>query len=223
MHQSAGIVLHSIKYRDYDQIVTLFTREEGLIQLLVKRAYTKAQGFGNQTALFVEAHHIYTKGRGDLYISKEISPLSFHLELRQSTACLEAAVQLAKTILHSQMPAKACPSLYELFLFYLKAVAKFPLATRLVASFRLKLLRYEGLFGVTPQCALCQESLHAHYLYQGESFCEQHAPPGAIFLSLEEAAAFYTLAFSRSLVELESLAYAIELEEKIAFFCQTIN
>lgn len=217
-YRTEGIILSSIKYRDYDQIATLFSREEGVLPLLIKRAYGKSEGYGTKTAPFVKAEHLFSKGKGELFLSREISTICYHLELRATAAHLEAASQLARMVLHSQMPAKAAPELYDLFSYYLKAMGTFSAPAMLVASFRLKLLRHEGLFGVRPFCSVCQCPLDNHYFFLGESFCHVHAQMGSIHLTPEESAAFYTLSFSRSLAELEALSSDPTLEKKILDF-----
>lgn len=217
-HHSEGIILSAIKYRDYDQISTLFTLEEGLIQLFIKRAYGKKEGYGTKCAPFVKAEHIYTKGRGDLYISHEISPLSFHLELRQTAERLAAAVALTQLVQQTQIPLKATPQLYHLFSHYLTALCTCDNPTHLTVSFRLKLMRHDGFFGVTPECSVCREPLCEHYLSKGESYCQMHAPEYAIHLDDAESVAFYTLAFSRSLQEISEVCCTPLLEIKIGAF-----
>lgn len=210
--KSEGVILHLLKYGEHDQILTVFTREEGLIKLILKgnsgRKKMKAD-------LLMRAEFIYLRRQNSLMSCREWSLITPYLQLRKSLASLEGACAMAKALLHSQCEQKASPRLYELLIYYLEklSVAKQPEA--FVASFLLKILRHEGLLGLTPHCCVCHQDLTDHYVFKGESYCERDRPPQAIALSPFEAEKIFILAFSRSLALIESQHLHSELQNHV--------
>ena len=80
-YRTEGVILHaSLNFRDYDQILTVFTPDEGIVKFIVKRSLT-ANGSINSPLTRVE--FVYSKGKSDLLLCREISLLKMHLELRK--------------------------------------------------------------------------------------------------------------------------------------------
>jgi DNA repair protein RecO (recombination protein O) len=218
--KNEGVILHAIKYGEYDQILTVFTREEGLIKMIFKGAYAKKRALGASTAPFTQAEFVYDKRQSSLFVCQESALLHAHLNLRKSLACLDAAYLLAKILLASQAEQKASPLLYDLFVCYL---ARIPLSlspAALVASFQLKFLRHEGLFGLTPHCSLCKADLRDHFIARGESYCEGDRPEEAVKLTPFEAETVFILAFSKSYDLIEQSALGSDLKAKIEWLFQ---
>lgn len=205
MHRTEGVILNSIDFRDYDRISTVFTQEEGLIKLIQKRANSAKYGKGAHAEPLTQAEFVYTMGRGELHVCREISILDSHLSLRKNLICLEAGCDLLKTLLATQLPHKPAPDLYKLLTGYLKnlplAVDPFALAT----SFKLKVMRHDGTFGITPYCNSCQNDLEQIHVFGGESFCCNHKPVGSLWFNSEESGLLLELAYSRSYARLHEL------------------
>lgn len=221
LQKSEGVVLHALKYGDYDQILTVFTREEGLIKLIVKGAY-RNQNKGSFTAPLTQAEFIYSKRQSSLFHCREKSVVNYHLSLRESLECLEGACAMVKSLQATQVELKPAPLVYELFTCYLDRLPHTLQVKNLVSSFQLKLLRHEGLFGLTPQCSLCNIDLLTHYVVQGESFCETHKPLGNISLTPFEAQALFTMAFSRSLTLIEESEMDLNLKSKVDWLFESL-
>lgn len=139
--QAEGIVLRSIPFKDHDRILTLFTKEAGLISLMVKRVK-------RHTAVatpFCQAEYLYTKSKSDLYRFHDATVLDDHLPLREKLQNLQAGGHIGHAILHSQLPGKPAPKLYQLLVACLKQIPHFPNPHNLVTSFQLKLLTHEGV------------------------------------------------------------------------------
>lgn len=200
--KTEGIVLHTLKFKDTDQIATLFTPHEGLLKFLIKRAYTTKFGKGTATALLSRAEFVYTKGKGDLYLCQEVTPLNAHPNLRANLPLLEASFDLLKGILRTQMPHRAAQALYQLLQTTLERIHTLSDPWSAALSLRLKILRYEGVFHPTPFCSQCEIPLNAQCLHLGESFCRSHAPLRAVEFSPEECALLDHLAHARHWSEL---------------------
>ena len=149
MHTDHGLVLRSFDYKEKSRIFTLFSRKEGIISLISRKA------LANLTTPLCYGEFLYYKGRGDLYSLKEGRILDMHLPLRASYDLLQVATKMLQSILDSQLPGKPTPELFDLLLAYLKQLPRNPDA--LYASFLLKLLKHEGLLFLSPDAKLLYE------------------------------------------------------------------
>ncbi len=147
--RAEGIVLKTLNYKEKDRICTVFTKEHGVVALLVKGASTPARS--SLSTPFCEAEWIYVKGRGDLYRVNDASLIDTHADLRSSFAHLQAAGEMAAVLLHSQFPAKQAPQLYAIFSRFLKQLPTFSNPTTLLTAFYLKLLHHEGVLNWEKQ------------------------------------------------------------------------
>lgn len=185
-----GIVLKSIDHQDNARIITLFSKEQGILSLFVKGIFQKHPRKLALTTPFSEIEIVFKKGRSELFSFVDGSIIDEHFTLRSSYQALCAAGDLSKSLLQSQWPGKPSPFLYELFRAFLKQITLFdrppsspevtPLAL-LVATFQLKLLAHEGLIAPSPHCLHCAQP--ACTLHQGESLCAAHRPAHAPILS----------------------------------------
>lgn len=215
-----GIVLHQLKYGEYDQILTVFTREEGLIKLIYKGASGRSK---NRADLLMRGEFLYTPGKSSLMTCREFAIINPYLSLRKSLACLEGACAMAKALLDSQCEQKPAPQLYDLFICYLE---RLPLALQpeaLPTSFLLKVLRHEGLLGLTPHCSVCLQDLTEHHVFRGESYCRQDKPAQAITLNPFEAETLFVLAFSRSFALIEQNSVKKDLQSSIIQMFAELN
>jgi recombinational DNA repair protein (RecF pathway) len=84
---------------------------------------------------------VYTLGRGELHISREVTPLERYHHNNRSFAHLEAACAMAQALRQSQLLEKPAPMLYELFLVFLQGLETCELPRTWTCSFLLKILR----------------------------------------------------------------------------------
>lgn len=212
LFKSEGVVLHTVNFRDSDQIVTVFSQQEGMIKLLCRRARSKK---GSTTQPLAEAEFVYLKGRSEIYTCQETTIISHHMSLRSSYNRLTAAFNIAKALLHSQDALAPAPQLYQLLTSYLRQLGKTDNPKALVASFQLKLLRHDGLFQPMTHCSICQNPLTDYFLDAGECFCSDHRPPYAMAINHCEAAVIEALALSRSFSAIAAQTLTVDLEAKI--------
>jgi DNA repair protein RecO (recombination protein O) len=210
-----GIILQAIPFQDFDQILTVFTPEEGIIKMFVKRAFSSKNGKGTLTAPLSHAEFVCTAGKSDLYSCREISMYNQHLKLRESISTLEAATDFLQALLKSQLPQKPVPDLFKLLNIYLEKIPVCVDPYALAVSFRLKILRFEGLLGLGPICTQCEAPLDHNFAADGESFCQKHAPPYALEFTQTEAELIEVLAFSKNFSQLCPIKIDPEFFHKI--------
>lgn len=186
-----GLVLRTVEYKQRQRIITLFTKNHGLIHLIVKKISRKKSDLLSLTTPFSIGEFQYIMYRSDLYSLEDAMVKNANLELRKSLSHLEAAAQLTNAVLASQMPGKSSPLLYHLITCYLKQAPLFENPSLLTGSFLLKLLKHEGLLFDQRRCAHCS-SLPTH-LFFGEPLCNAHASPLALKMDQEEWNSFFFL------------------------------
>ncbi|MFQ5728946.1 MAG: DNA repair protein RecO [Waddliaceae bacterium] len=200
--RTEGIILHTLDFQDYDQILTVFSIDQGIVKFFLQGTRNSRHKKGIGTTPLTVGEYIYRKGKSDLFYCREISVINQHLGLRKNLAALETACDLIQTVQKSQFPGKPAPALYQLLVRYLDSIPLFSSPEILGASFRLKLLRHDGHLGITSQCSACGTPLSALYLVRGESFCKEHATGNVYFFSEEEADLLNRLAYCRTISEL---------------------
>lgn len=134
-----GLLLQSVPYLGQKKILKIFT-PDGLISV-----------FAQKTKLdpFCLAEWVYRKGDTDLFPLQDSTLLDPLLDLRKSYPTLLAAGRMAQDLLRTQLPNKKAEELFDLALFYFRKLSSSP--DLLSASFRLKVLVYEGLLSPTAE------------------------------------------------------------------------
>jgi DNA repair protein RecO len=135
----SGLLLQSIPYLGQKKILKIFT-PDGLLSLFAKTS---------SLSPFCLAEWVYQKTLKEIYPLKDSTLLDPLLQLRQNYATLSAAGSIARDLLRSQLPNKKAPELFQLACLYLRNLSNAPAI--LAASFRLKLLVYEGLLAPDPE------------------------------------------------------------------------
>ncbi len=209
---SEAIVLRSFDYQEHQRILTLFTPESGILQLIVKGLNQKNLHLFALTTVFCIGHYHFAHGRSDLYRYLDGTCLEL-LPLRENLRHLQAGAAIAKALLHSQMPGKPSPRLYALTLAYLKQIPHFENPAPLVSSYQLKLLKHDGLTHIRLPCSLC--AMEASHLNRGQTFCYSHALPDSFFFTQSEWSALIELQDARQFEPLKQIALEPLLQEKI--------
>ena len=131
MEKTQGLLLHSIPYLGSKNILKVFTPHFGLLTLIGKENHSP----------FCIAEWIFKKSQKEIYSIQESALLDPLLSLRQTFETISIAGKLAQDLLRTQLPNKHGP--YDLACAYLRKLHLRP--QMLLASFRLKLLTFEGL------------------------------------------------------------------------------
>lgn len=185
IYRSNGVVLEVKNFEETDQIISVFTENEGLVKFFVKKAHLMKNRL--KTTPLTLGEFVYVKGKSELYRLNEISIQNHYLDLRKDLKKLELGCIFLNLILKSQMIGKPAPLLFHLLVRYLDKIKVFEDLIPLEASFRIKLLQYEGLF------SLDEANLFDPY----------------------EKELLHLLLFSPSFTHLKTLSVSAELHEKI--------
>lgn len=213
--RTEGIILQERVFQDYDAILTVFSTDLGVIKMIAKGAHRPQKRSSMVTTPLTHAEFVYTQGRSELLKCSEISVKRHSAYLRHTLPVLESACDMAQAVCLSQWPDKASPNLYLLLNSYLENLHQMVDPYVLASSFRLKLLRHDGLLKLQSKCSVCSELLPTHYIAAGESVCAIHASEHAVAFSADEIAVVYLLAHCRVFSEIADLVLEPLLRQKI--------
>ncbi len=154
-----GVILSTTDFKESDKIATLFTREFGLLSVLLRRAMSEKS---EKIAPLAHIEVVFLQKDTEIKACKEYAVLNTNLSLRKSLSHLESACGMVQALSRSQWKEARAPLLYDLFLFLLKKLPESADPLTLLTFFRIKILKHEGLFGLPPDSELStadQESL----------------------------------------------------------------
>jgi len=206
--KTEGITLQSIPYKERQKIITVFTKEKGIITLIAKGISKKNTSLISISDPFCLCNFIYKKGKSDIFFLKDLEILDNFLFLRNDLEDINIACKMAKSILKSQMPHKTTPFLYILFKKYLKKITFTNKKNALFSSFLLKVLIHDGLFHLKKRCNICNKK--STNIQRGESLCENHSTTNSFFFSEEELQKIEILTYKKTFKEIE-----IEINNKL--------
>lgn len=205
--KTEGVILHALNFRDYDQILTIFTYTEGLVKGIVKGALRSQRNHNSSaTSPLTRIEFLYVKGNSDLLKCSEISPLSQYLQLRNELTRLEAACDIAQAIISSQMPHHPSPDLYRLLVWSLDKISLIADPLLLAISFRLKLLRHDGVLHISDEV-----------LYP------EHSKGTGLSFTQAEMKLLETLTYLKNLNEIAAQQSTLEFRKKVNSLFQELT
>jgi DNA repair protein RecO (recombination protein O) len=146
MINEEAIVLRSTQYKETDRIITLLTKEAGILSVMAKRISHKDLKMHSLASPLHRGEYILSPINPDLFRLKDGHILDTYVEVRRSFAHLKVALELLDLTEKSQMPGEAAPLLYLLLSSYLTALKVVENPQLLKISYVLKLLRHEGIY-----------------------------------------------------------------------------
>lgn len=223
--KTEGIILNTISYRDYDQILTLFTAHAGLIKLMCYGSRSQKSKWRGLCLPLTRLEVVYQEKKGEIFVCRDLTLVDAHLWLKEEFNQLEAACDLLHTLNCSQMLGKEAPRLYALLLAYLKKIPYIADPWILAISFRLKLLKHEGMLSCPFVCQECGQSIWTEaYWSRLGMHCVFHLPLAAHRWNSQELGLIYQLVSCQHYKELSGLALPTGFRAKIhKFFHEYIS
>ncbi len=223
--QTEGIILKAIPFREEDAILSLFTQEAGVIKLFCRGARSPRKGSALSVPL-TQVEVIYKERASDLFSCQEMRMIHSFFELRGHLLHLEVASDFLRVILSSQLIGKPAPQLYALLCYYLRKIPQIADPWVLATSFRLKLIKHEGLAPFPLGCGECLALLEEGGVQYGENWrCQKHPLPGGIlgiFWTKEELDQVYRWANCQHYREICSDGISLELRQKLVLFFEDL-
>lgn len=212
-----GIVLKSFPFRNHDFIFTVFTHDQGKLTFLIKGSKKKPV-----QALCSPLNHVeitYRETKGEMWACEGLTIMHNFANLRTQFSRLDSACDMLHSLYTSQEMGKSAPLLYQLLLSFLNKMTDSSCPETLALSFRLKLLKHEGLLTFPLHCFSCQTNVHTECFYwRAQFFCSQHAPPYAGYFSTSEMDLCRHLTLCRQHSDLINVSLSRQFKDKLERF-----
>lgn len=214
-----AVVLRTTPYRDSDQIVTLFTANAGLIKILCYGSRNQKSKWRSLCDPLKRLEVVYREKAGEIFECRDLSLIDSYDSIKKHFRHIEAACDLLNALFISQMPGREAPDLFTLLTFFLKKIPEIENPWILAITFRLKLLKYEGLLTCPFFCQECREPLLQNgYFSEGRWLCAKDRHSISLHFSGQELQLLYRLVSSQKYGNLVDVPLTIDLKAKIDRF-----
>ena len=151
-----AIVLRSVNYRDFDRILTLFSREEGKISAAARGAHRAKSPLAAASTQFTAGEFALEERNGKLSVKSFLLDEAFY-PLREDARRLSYATALSQIVEEIVQPNQPNPDLYDAFLRALAYLAfdRERDCTNAVLPFLLRAMAFSGHAAMLTRCAAC--------------------------------------------------------------------
>ena len=182
--QTEAVVLRLLDYGDSDRIVTFFTVDHGKLAGFAKSARKSTKRFGNALELFSHGMVFFVRRGGNLVFIEKCDVINHHARIRNDLESTLAASYMAELVERFTIEEKPIPSLFSLFVRFLRFAETGPPSELLLRLFELSLLTETGYKPHLERCVACGTHVDAiaHPLFSpqdGGILCERCAPPSS--------------------------------------------
>jgi DNA repair protein RecO (recombination protein O) len=164
-YKATGINLKSMPMAEIDRLVTILTKEYGLIRAIAPGARKHHSRFGGRSELFVANELLIAKGRSLDKIT-QAETIESYPGLARDLSKLAAAQYLAEMVLYLALTDQPQEELYSVFNEHLRRLEKVPRGdrsvTEIVACLCHGIFHLLAVTGIAPQlhsCSLTKEPL----------------------------------------------------------------
>jgi DNA repair protein RecO (recombination protein O) len=156
-YETQGVVLRSIRLREADRVLHLYTSEHGRVGAVAKGVRRTRSRFGGRLEPFFRLQLRLYEGRGELHTVTQAVTVESYPRLRERGASIGAATSACETILRLFSDGEANAAAYNLLCRELRLLDAEPSAAgpANLLAFRLKLLLAAGFLPELGACACC--------------------------------------------------------------------
>lgn len=156
-YKTEGVVLRSMRLREADRIVHLYTAARGRVGAVVKGVRRSRSRFGGRLEPFFRLDLVLYEGRGELHTITQAEAVEWYPRMRERHATLSAAAAAGESVLRLFGEGEGNPAAYNLLCNELRLLDSQPEAAgpSNQLAFRLKLLLAAGFVPELSSCAAC--------------------------------------------------------------------
>lgn len=196
-----GIVIREHMTGEQDRLITLLTREKGIITAFVNGGRNPKNKNVAATGLLCYSDFSIEKTRRDIYVIKEATAKEVFFSLRENIVSLSLAQYFAELTYELAPREEEAADFLSLLLNAVFLVAKGTKEEKLIkAATELRMLCLSGFMPSVVSCALCDsfESEKMHFdLHTGEIYCDDCKTKSSLHeLSLSVVSAMRYICFS---------------------------
>ncbi len=156
-YKTEAIVLRSMRLREADRIVHLYTSDHGRVGAVVKGVRRTKSRFGGRLELFQRVHLVLYKGKGDLDTVTQAQAVEWYPRLRMHGASINSAGLACESVMKLFGDGESNEAAYNLLCRELQVLDSDPSAATAanLLAFRLKLLLAAGFMPELSACVQC--------------------------------------------------------------------
>jgi DNA repair protein RecO (recombination protein O) len=156
-YKTEAVVLRSIRLREADRVLHLYTSSRGRIGAVAKGIRRTRSRFGGRLEPFFRLRLLLYEGRGELHTVTGAETVECYPRLREHSASLNAATSACESLLRLLGEGEANVAAYNLLCRELQLLDADPSAggPANLLAFRLKLLLAAGFLPELTSCARC--------------------------------------------------------------------
>jgi DNA repair protein RecO (recombination protein O) len=156
-YKTEGIVLRSMRLREADRIIHLYTGTHGRVNAVVKGVRRTKSRFGGRLEPFVRVQLVLYEGRGELHTVTQAEAVEWYPRLREHGGAILAAGTACDSVLRMFGDGEANTAAYNLLCHELQLLDARPHAAGAanLLAFRLKLLLAAGFLPELSECVRC--------------------------------------------------------------------
>jgi DNA repair protein RecO (recombination protein O) len=156
-YKTEAVVLRSIRLREADRVVHLYTALRGRIGAVAKGVRRTRSRFGGRLEPFFRLRLVLYEGRGELHTVTQAETIESYSRLREHGPTLQAAGSACESVLRLFSDGGANPAAYNLLCHELALLDAEPAAAGAanLLAFRLKLLLAAGFVPELSACVRC--------------------------------------------------------------------
>src|SRR5688572_823015 len=181
LYRDEGIVLCTHKLGEADRIISVLTRHHGKVRAVAKGVRKTKSRFGARLEPPTHLQLQLYEGRSELHIIDQVETVDHFRAIREDLDRLTHAVAMLEAADQLGLEGEPNPSLYQMLLGALRALAGHS-GPLVVPAFFLKVLALEGFRPMVDECVECgaTEDLVAVDLDSGGVRCAQHRTGTAV-------------------------------------------
>jgi DNA repair protein RecO (recombination protein O) len=156
-YKTEAVVLRSIRLREADRVLHLYTSERGRVGAVAKGVRRTRSRFGGRLEPFFRLRLVLYEGRGELHTVTQAETVESYPRLREHGASLNAAAKACESVLRVFGDGEPNSAAYNLLCRELQLLDAEPGAAgpANLLAFRLKLLLAAGFVPELSACARC--------------------------------------------------------------------
>jgi DNA repair protein RecO (recombination protein O) len=156
-YKTEAIVLRSIRLREADRVVHLYTNARGRVGAVAKGVRRTRSRFGGRLEPFFRLRLVLYEGRGELHTVTQAETVESYPRLREHGASIGTAAAACESVLRLFGESEPNDAAYNLLCHELQLLDAEPSAAgpANLLAFRLKLLLAAGFLPELSSCARC--------------------------------------------------------------------
>ncbi len=206
-----GVVVKEISFKEKDKIITVFAKEKGLIQIVVKGGRKAKMNLAG-TSLFSYCDFEITNGKSrSLSYLKEVDVIKTFYNLTKNYENIFIATYLAEHCVKGLMEEENNDNILLLLISCLNQLDKGVIDNKIVLSiFELKFMQYSGYEPITTNCHICGSDKDLNYFNKEGVICKKCNNGNRYNIEINETI-LYTIKY---ILNNDKLVFSFQLDEK---------